>query len=216
MEKIITNKNDKNNFMIYWNKLISHTKGIYKSNYWIYKLIIVITTLSLIIGASFGIREIILNSENQTLELIPNFLKLYITGNTGIAFSNLNNSSVSFIFFIQIFPVIVLSIILIFTKSIVIDIGLSMAIAGGLSNIIDRSIYDNYKYLSSLIESKYAVVDYLNFSFIPNSAVFNLPDVFVIIGIITIAIYIIFYYIKLFNIERKNKKEENINGRKEN
>lgn len=215
MEKIIVKKNE-NNFSKYWKKIINYTKNLYTSTYWIYKLIIFIVVSILVIGISFGIREIILNSQAQNKDLIPNFLKLQIVGNTGIAFSNLGNSSVSFIFFIQIFPVIFLSFILIFTKSIAIDIGLTMVIAGGLSNVIDRGLYDNYKYLSSVVESQYAVVDYLTFSFIPNSAIFNVPDVFVIIGIITIGIYIVYYYVKTFINEKKNKEKEDINGRQKN
>lgn len=208
MEKIIVNKNNnKNIFLTYWNKIKEHTKNIYSSKYWIYKIIAFSITAMIVLGISFGVRESILNSEIQSKDLIPNFLKMHIIGNTGIAFSNLSNSSVSFIFFIQIFPIIIMFIAIIFTKSIAIDIGLTMAIAGGLSNVIDRGVYDNYRYLSS-IDSQYAVVDYLTFSFLPNSAIFNLPDVFVILGIIEIGIYIIYYYVKTYIDEKKKKEKE--------
>ena len=54
------------------------------------------------------------------------------------------------------------------------------------------------------------MVDYLQFSFIKNSAVFNVADVSIVFGIIIAVLYVIYIIIKDFFINSKNNSKKSI------
>lgn len=204
-------ENIKYHFFDLKNKIISQIKKVYLSKKAYYKLAIFLFSAIIILCSSFLIRNSILNAKNDSWILIPNFLEVKIIGNTGIAFSGLASHSASLIYFLQIFPIIFSLIALIFSNSILLDIGLSFLFFGGSSNLIDRMIFDDFKTIN-VSNTVNSVVDYLKFSenFIKNSAIFNLPDIYIIIGMIFLVISILISWIKDFkNDKSKNKNEEN-------
>lgn len=172
----------------------------------IIKLIIIAVVCFIVCLASFLMRDSILNANRESWDLIPGFLAIKITENPGISFGNLGDKSPSLVFFVQSIPIVIGGVALIFSWNYLYDIGLSMLFFGGLCNVIDRSLPDVYTNLTDLSQSN-AVVDYFQFSFIKNSAIFNFPDTFIICGVILICLQIIISWIKDFS--KTSKSEEN-------
>ncbi len=117
---------------------------------------------------------------NSTIMLIPHVLNLTYVQNTGAAFGIGSNSTSMFI----AVNIVVIGLItyFIFSKKEEISnpilIALYLIIAGGISNLIDRIV-------------RGFVIDYIDISPLIKYPVFNLADVFIVIGCIIIAIYII-------------------------
>lgn len=117
---------------------------------------------------------------NSTIMLIPYVLNLTYVQNTGAAFGIGSNSTSMFI----VVNIIVIGLITYFafskkeeiSKSIL--IALYLIIAGGISNLIDRIV-------------RGFVIDYIDISQVIKYPVFNLADIFIVMGCIIIAIYII-------------------------
>lgn len=74
-------------------------------------------------------------------------------------------------------------------------ISLAAVISGGVGNMIDR-VVNGY------------VVDFLQFSFYPDFPVFNVADIFVTVGCICLAVYMIFFDKTIFREEKKLKEED--------
>ena len=108
--------------------------------------------------------------------------KLDVVSNTGIAFGLNNSSNVSNIFL----SLIVIALIISFIKrqSERIDnktmVALSLMISGGISNIIDRIICGG-------------VIDFIKVLKFP---IFNLADIFVVVGWILLIVFILMYSTK--------------------
>lgn len=195
---------NKNNFIrdnIY--KIWIYLLKIYSIKFILKKIVIFLISGLIVLTISFVCRQLAIDSNKQSYVLINNFLNINIIGNTGISFSLFNNNSASLIYFIQSIPIILAFIFLIFSKYLLNDFFIGLVFFGGLSNIIDRSIIDNYLYITNIYKID-AVVDYLQFSFIPNSAIFNFPDVFIVIGIISFILSILIYLIKGIRNDKKN------------
>lgn len=117
---------------------------------------------------------------NSTIMLIPYVLNLTYVQNTGAAFGIGSNSTSMFI----VVNIVVIGLITYFafskkeeiSKSIL--IALYLIIAGGISNLIDRIV-------------RGFVIDYIDISQVIKYPVFNLADIFIVMGCIIIAIYII-------------------------
>lgn len=117
---------------------------------------------------------------NSTIMLIPYVLNLTYVQNTGAAFGIGSNSTAMFI----VVNIVVIGLITYFafskkeeiSKSIL--IALYLIIAGGISNLIDRIV-------------RGFVIDYIDISQVIKYPVFNLADIFIVMGCIIIAIYII-------------------------
>lgn len=170
-----------------------------------FKLLIIFISAFVVLLTSFLTRESILNATTSEWDLIPGFLSINITGNTGVSFGTLSDSNPSLVYFVQSIPIVLGGIILIFSSNYLLDVGLSIVFFGGLSNIVDRSIVDNYKYLNDIF-TKDAVVDYFQFSFIKNSAIFNFPDTFVICGMILVGIQIVISWVKDYKKEKESEE----------
>ncbi|BAC43924.1 lipoprotein signal peptidase [Malacoplasma penetrans] len=173
----------------------------------IWKISIILICAFIVLLTSFLTRNSILNATQSYWELIPGFLVINITGNTGVSFGTLGDSNPSLVYFVQSIPIVLGFFVLLFSSNYLLDIGVSLVFFGGLSNIIDRSIVDNYKYLSG-ISTNNAVVDYFQFPFIKNSAIFNFPDTFVIIGMIFVGIQIIISFVKDYKKEKDSEENK--------
>lgn len=131
---------------------------------------------------------IIINNPNKTI--IQNFIEIKLTENTGGAFGVGQNSTFSYI----VTNVIVLGIIIKFMTNgnKLIDmktkIVLSLVLAGGISNLLDRII-------------RGFVVEFINVKNIP---VFNLADLYITIGWIG---FVVIFTIFTFK-EKRNKSDK--------
>ena len=171
----------------YMLKIVAQLKAIYQTKIWIRKIAIFLGISFIVFLSSFLIRDAILNKNTAYGNFIPGFIDIRVVGNNGVAFSAFENASASFVYFIQILPIIISIAFLIFTKSVWFDVGFSMIITGGMSNVIDRAIVDVYtNNIVPMEQTINAVVDYFSFSFINGSAIFNMPDVFVVTGVIIV------------------------------
>lgn len=197
----------------YWNKFLQVTKTqlekIYlNKKHLLFKLIIIFSACFIVCLTSFLIRSSMLNATESSWDLIPGFLSIKIVENPGISFGNLSDKNPSLVYFVQSIPIIIGGVILVFSYNYLYDIGLSILFFGGLCNVIDRATPDIYTHLTHLNQHN-AVVDYFQFSFILDSAVFNFPDTFIICGVIVICLQIIISWIKDIkssaNSEDKNK-----------
>lgn len=143
------------------------------------KLLMIITIILVLIDQ---IIKIVISTKlySSTILLIPHVLNLTYIQNTGAAFGIGSNSTSMFIAVNII--VIGLIVYFIYSKKEEISnsilISLHLIIAGGISNLIDRVI-------------RGFVIDYIDISQLIKYPVFNLADVFIVIGCIIIAIYII-------------------------
>ncbi|MCF0217626.1 MAG: signal peptidase II [Malacoplasma sp.] len=201
----------KENIKNYCTSFLENTKTHLQKIYCNKKHLIVKITIFFVIGfivclACFLMRNEILKANSEQWSVINGFLQIKITTNPGISFGSLANSSSSVVYFIQAIPVVIGIIVWVFSSNYLLDIGISLFFFGGLCNIIDRSLYDSFanNALFNWVQKENVVVDY--FQFLPNSAIFNFADAFIIIGIILIVIEILISWIKEYIA---NKKEGN-------
>ncbi|AWZ48244.1 signal peptidase II [Hathewaya limosa] len=119
---------------------------------------------------------------NSSVEVIPNFFKLEYLENRGAAFGILQNKQWFLIVFTSLILVFVAYFLIRYRKQNhkIINISLSMIIAGALGNLFDRIVY---KYVIDFI-----CVHYKDIYYFPT---FNVADMFVVIGTFLLAIYII-------------------------
>lgn len=129
-------------------------------------------------------------SGRPSLPIIEGVFHLTYVENRGAAFGLMQGKQIFFT--IVAIIVIIVGLICIYKKNYgkLINISISMVIAGSVGNLIDR------------LKLGY-VIDFLDFRFIWNY-VFNLADVFVIIGTLTLCIAIIIRDSK----EKKNKDKK--------
>ena len=118
---------------------------------------------------------------NKDIALIPGVLKFHTVQNRGGAFGIGQNSTFSFIV-----NIIVLGIIIKFISMQANQIdkktgfAISMVLAGGFSNLIDR-IFKGF------------VVDFIDVSELINFPNFNLADIFIVLGWILLALFFAMY-----------------------
>ena len=147
--------------------------------------------------------------EGVKVGFIPNVMSLKLTYNTGAAFSSFDGASWLLIIVSSIATIVLLYFCLKNNwktekfKSFV----LTMILAGCVGNLFDRII----ETIPNLNESRKGVVDMIQFDFIDkicqalfkrDFAICNVADVYLVIGLILLAIYIIFFADK-----RKDKHE---------
>lgn len=126
--------------------------------------------------------KIIIKSKifNSSIILIPHLLNLTYVQNTGAAFGIGNNSTSMFV----AVNVVIIGLItyFIFSKkeelSKLILIALHLVLAGGIGNLIDRI-------------ARGFVIDYIDISPLIKYPVFNLADIFVVIGCLIIAVFLV-------------------------
>lgn len=122
------------------------------------------------------------NMKDESITIIKGILKFTYCENKGVAFS-LGNGHVPV--FIIINLLIIGGLIIYYEKNrnqfrgMVSKIFFIMAIAGGVSNLLDRII-------------RGYVVDFIDVSDLFSFAIFNVADIFIVVGIIGLAICMIF------------------------
>jgi len=116
-------------------------------------------------------------SLGQSYPLIKDFLAITYVKNTGIAFGLFKNNN---LFMILVISLIIIILLYFYNKEknkvFSLKIAITMLISGVVGNLIDRIYYG-------------FIVDYIDFSFWP---AFNLADSLIVIGSITLAVYLIF------------------------
>lgn len=132
------------------------------------------------------IKAVMINKSNE-ITILDGILALNYNGNTGIAFGIGNGNLIGVIFT----DILVISILLRFlirqieNMNCMSRISLSFIIAGGISNFIDR-----------IIRGK--VIDYIDISQMINEfPIFNIADIFIVVGFIIFVIIVGIDLIKL-------------------
>ncbi|MDQ0513673.1 lipoprotein signal peptidase [Mycoplasmoides fastidiosum] len=166
-----------------------------------YALSLIIMTV--IFLAAFLLRQ---NAINATFQ--PSLNGWIILANRGISFGLLTGSA--WVYVLQILPVILTGLALLRNINFFATVGLSLIFSAGLSNVIDRGLPDVFGQFvqgstaaeNGMYIARDAVVDYWQMS--ASGAVFNFPDVFIIVGII------LFFLYSFYNgyIEAKVKMKE--------
>lgn len=125
---------------------------------------------------------IINNIYKSSITVCSGFLNLTYVENTGGAFGIGSSSTIMFIIVNIIIISMIIRFILLKKEDINMNIliSLGLVIAGGIGNLIDR-IFRGY------------VIDYIDISTFIEYPVFNLADIFVVVGCTIIIIYTIYY-----------------------
>ncbi len=129
--------------------------------------------------------------KTESIPIIEGVINFTYVENTGAAFGIFQNQRWILVGITSI--ALISCIMLILTKRIknnFLIVSLSLVIAGGIGNLIDRV---NLKY----------VIDYIELKFFPGFAVFNFADCLVVIGAIMLAVYMFFF-------DGKSKKTEEL------
>lgn len=128
---------------------------------------------------------IIKNIYNSSITVINGMLNFTYAENTGGAFCIGNNSTIMFI----IVSIIVIAIITKFIISkkdevpINIQIALSLILAGGIGNLIDRVV-------------RGFVIDFIDFSPLIRYPIFNIADIYIVLGCLMLGIIVIIDIVK--------------------
>lgn len=137
-----------------------------------YKILILIGIILIIIDQALKIYAI----NNNNKEIIDEILKITISKSQNTLYEIESNSAI--IYLISNLIIIIVAFKFIISENQFIDkktkIFLSLIIAGGISNCIDR-IFRGY------------VIEYIDFTNILKIPIFNLADIFILIGWIAIA-----------------------------
>ena len=125
------------------------------------------------------------NFKDDSVVIIKNVLKFTYCENKGVAF-NFGDGHVPV--FIIVNLLMICGLLIYFEKNrgdfkSLAKVFFIMTIAGGISNVIDR-IFRGF------------VVDFINFNDIVNFAIFNVADIFIVVGVIGLACCFIFKGIK--------------------
>lgn len=132
------------------------------------------------------VKVYIINNLSE-INVLQGVLKFNYNENTGIAFGLLDGNVIKVILtdFLVLFILIRFLVRQVDNMKIMPKISLSFIIAGGLSNVIDR-----------IIRAK--VIDYIDISeCISKFPIFNIADIFIVVGFIIFAITVLMDLIKL-------------------
>lgn len=116
----------------------------------------------------------------ERIPVIGDFFRIAYTQNTGIAFSLFSNAG----FLLILIPAVIsaAAAVYLFIRRkkgpALLNWGLSLIIAGGLGNVIDRAVFGY-------------VIDYLSFG---SFAIFNFADICICTGCGLILLYVLLYY----------------------
>lgn len=137
--------------------------------------------------------------DQKPIPIIKNVFQLYYLENRGAAFGVLQNQKSFFIFS---FVIIIIAIVYLYLKLPVnrhflpIHISAVLITAGAFGNVIDRLRFGY-------------VVDFFYFELI-NFPVFNVADIFVVVGVAILIVFILFFYKDdeldfIFNFKKKSE-----------
>lgn len=138
---------------------------------------------ALLIGIDQVIKVIVQSNLalNETIPFIPGFLSFTYVENTGAAFNSFDGQR-WFLIGLTSLAVLFMLYLLVFKKlkNNVVVWHVAVILAGGLGNLIDRIFRGG------------SVIDYVEFKFI-NFAIFNFADCMVVLGVISLLIYLLFF-----------------------
>ena len=142
----------------------------------------------------------LLKSEGDSVTVIPKTFSLTYVLNKGAAFGILQNQRLFFLL-ITVAICAIGFVLLLRTpkKHILLKISSGMIFGGALGNLIDRTVIGSVR---DFLDAK-IVETVVGYSF----PVFNVADVFVVVGVILLAIYVLFIHDKFVG-----KKNENNSG----
>jgi len=133
---------------------------------------------------------------HESIPFIPGLINFTYVENTGAAFSSFDGQ--------RWFLIILTGLVMLFMlyllcfkklKSTVIIWHVAVIFAGGVGNLVDRIL-------------RGAVVDYIELDFI-NFAIFNFADCLVVVGVISLLVYLLFFdQSDLFHRKKKTQPEE--------
>lgn len=154
------------------------------------QFIIVIITIIIMVLLDQIVKLYMIN-QNEKRVVIEGILQLNYNENTGIAFGMAKNNLLGVIT-TDILVIVIISQFLIKqieNMKVMTKFSLILILIGGISNLIDR-----------IVRKK--VIDYIDISLIvPNFPIFNLADIFIVIGFI---IFVISVGIDLIKLRQKN------------
>ena len=160
---------------------------------WIWVILLIVILLILDQGAKIYAN---LSLQENSISIIDGVLKLSYWKNTEAAIGLIKDN----LFMILILHILILAFIIRFLvlqferMSLGTKVGLGFILAGGFSNLIDRLLFGgviNYIDVTALIE---------------NFPIFNLADVYIVIGLLIFVIAFAVYNVKQ-SIETKKQKE---------
>lgn len=125
------------------------------------------------------------------------FWYIEITWNHGVGFGGLNNKPGAIYAVQSLMFILLLAVYLLLTNDRITCSFIALAMFGGLFNLIQRATSGND-----------TVLDYFRFGFWPSFAIFNWPDMFVVIGIFGFIISYITLLIIQYRREKDMPKEE--------
>lgn len=127
------------------------------------------------------------NMKDKSITIIKGILSFTYCENKGVAFS-FGNGHVSLFIVVNLIIIVGLTVYYEKNKSefkgVISKIFFTMVIAGGVSNLIDRIV-------------RGFVIDFIDVGELFNFAIFNVADIFIVVGIIGLAVNFIFHGIKL-------------------
>lgn len=131
--------------------------------------------------------SVISNMKNKSITIIKGILNFTYCENKGVAFS-IGNGHVPLFIIVNLITICGLTLYYEKNKEefsgIISKIFFTMVIAGGISNLIDRII-------------RGFVVDFIDVNALFDFAIFNIADIFIVIGIIGLAINFLFQGIRV-------------------
>lgn len=138
-------------------------------------IIVVIISLLLDIGSKFLVSKIFILNESKTI--IDNFLNITYVRNTGAAWSILDNNT--WIVTVISLLIIIGIIYYVYRNRVskkILKIGYGLILGGAIGNFIDRIVYGY-------------VIDFIDIDIFGwNYPIFNLADMFIVVGVILVMI----------------------------
>lgn len=147
--------------------------------HWNYKFFVA-SIISLLLIIDIWTKKIAvdyLQDNRQVINFLPGFIQIQLTYNTGTAFG-FGADNPQLIITSHILLTIILVVGLIFSKNLVIHIGLGFILAGAFGNLIGRF-------------SEKGVVDFLLWELFQPYSIFNLADVYITFGTIICTIQLV-------------------------
>ncbi len=141
-----------------------------------------------------------LTYQGETVQIIPKTLSFTYVLNKGAAFGILQNQRIFFLIVTLVICAVGIIILMRMPrKHILLKISSGFIFGGALGNLFDRAVIG-------------AVRDFIDATLVDTVTgysfpIFNVADIFVVVGIIMLATYILFVHDKIYKTEEKNENK---------
>ncbi len=175
-------------------KFAVDAREVIKKRWWV--MLIELAALAVLLVADLVSKHYVVpflkGQPEETYKLIPGFIHLTYSENTGAGFGFLSGNT-TLLIVVTFFVIIGLTIFLIFAQkqSEWLRASLLLILGGGIGNLVDR------------LGLGY-VRDFIDYAFLKNFAICNVADVFVTVGAVMLVVVLI---VMLVKEGRKNQKE---------